>query len=206
MKEFWERSFREKREMWGLSPTRSALLTAVMFAQKGLKNVLIPGIGYGRNAQAFLNSGMEVTGIEISETAIQLAARHHGSSLTIHLGSVTDMPFDDQRYDGVFSHALIHLLDERERAAFIKHCYDQLADNGCMVFTAIAKTSPTYGKGTLLSKDRYKQHGGADIFFYDGASIQAEFGNYGLTAISEVMEDHPLYVIHCVKKGIESMK
>jgi len=29
-----------------------------------LKNILIPGIGYGRNARIFLEQGMAVTGIE----------------------------------------------------------------------------------------------------------------------------------------------
>ncbi len=61
--EFWEEAFKDKQEMWGLDSTQSALLTAAMFGDKGLKKVLIPGIGYGRNAQAFLSKGMEVTGI-----------------------------------------------------------------------------------------------------------------------------------------------
>ena len=199
MTEFWERNFREKREMWGLVPTQSAQLTAAMFADKGIKNVLIPGIGYGRNAQPFLSNGMGIAGIEISETAIALAAKHLGAGANIHHGSVTGMPFDDTLYDGIFSHALIHLLDEQERAAFIKSCYDQLTDNGCMVMTAIAKKAPSYGRGTLLSPDRYEQHGGAKIFFYDEASIYREFGSYGLTGISEVMENHPLYMITCNK-------
>lgn len=58
--------------------------------------MLIPGIGYGRNAQIFRDNGMKVTGIEISGTAIEMAKKHYGSDMTIYHGSVTDMPFDDQ--------------------------------------------------------------------------------------------------------------
>lgn len=200
MTEFWEEAFKARQEMWGLDSTQSALLTAAMFEDKGVKKVLIPGIGYGRNAQAFLSKGMEVTGIEISKTAIELSEKHYGSTMKIYHGSVIDMPFDNDRYEGIFSYALIHLLDENERTKFIKNCYDQLSDNGYMVFTAISRKAQTYGQGTFLSKDRYEQFGGVKIFFYDEASVQKEFGNFGLFEITEVAENHPLYLIKCFKK------
>lgn len=187
--------------MWGLNATQSALLTAAMFVDKAVKKVLIPGIGYGRNAQVFLSKGMEVTGIEISKTAIELAEKHYGSSMKIYHGSVTDMPFDNNRYEGIFCYALIHLLDENERAKFIKSCYDQLSDNGYMVFTAISRNSQTYGQGIFLSKDRYEQFGGVKIYFYDEISIQKEFGIFGLIETFEVAESHPMYLIKCFKKS-----
>lgn len=94
MTEFWEASFRDKKEMWGLEATESAKTTAKQFHKAGYGKVLIPGFGYGRNAKAFAELGMSVTGIEISQTAIDLAQHHFGNHLTIHHGSVTDMPFD----------------------------------------------------------------------------------------------------------------
>lgn len=197
MAEFWEEAFKDKEEMWGFAPARSALLTAAMFAEKGIKNVLIPGIGYGRNAQPFLDSGIKVTGIEISETAIALAQKRFGSAMNIYHGSVNNMPSDSMLYDGIFSHALIHLLDEDERSKFIKNCYEQLVDDGYMVFTAISKQAPTYGEGILVSKDRYEQSGGVRIFFYDEVSIKKEFANFGLISIAEIAENHPMYLIKC---------
>lgn len=50
---FWESAFIEKQEMWGFEPSKSAVLTKDFFVQKSVKNILIPGIGYGRNAQIF---------------------------------------------------------------------------------------------------------------------------------------------------------
>ena len=63
MTEFWEEAFKDKQEMWGLEPAKSALLTVDFFIANNVKNILIPGIGYGRNAGIFINSGIEVTGI-----------------------------------------------------------------------------------------------------------------------------------------------
>lgn len=78
--EFWEKSFIEKQEMWGFEPAKSAVLTKDFFLQKSVKNILIPGIGYWRNAQIFRANGIAVTGIEISETAIDMARKHYGQA------------------------------------------------------------------------------------------------------------------------------
>lgn len=165
--------------------------------------MLIPGIGYGRNARVFRDAGMEVTGIEISETAIALAGKYFGDSIPIYHGSVTEMPFDDKRYEGIFCHALIHLLDKQERMKLITDCYGQLAENAYMVFSAITKKAQTYGQGPCIGKDRFKLFGGVDMFFYDEESIGEEFGKSGLSEISDVDENYPFYLIKC-KKNVPS--
>ena len=79
MTELWENTFADKQMMWGAEPSRSAVFAGDYFARMGAKEILIPGIGYGRNAKPFLERGMSVTGIEISETAIGLARTRMGS-------------------------------------------------------------------------------------------------------------------------------
>ncbi len=83
MTEFWESSFIEKQTMWGFKPAESAVAAKDIFIQEKVKEVLIPGIGYGRNAQIFLDAGMDVTGIEISKTAIDLARTQSKLSIPI---------------------------------------------------------------------------------------------------------------------------
>lgn len=200
--EFWESIFSEKQEMWGFEPSISAMLTKDLFVSHSLKNILIPGIGYGRNARIFLEQGMAVTGIEISKTAIALAEKHFGTDLFIHHGSVTDMPFDHQQYDGIFCHALIHLLDSDERAKLIRDCYHQLAPDGFMVFSAISKKAHTYGQGPMISEDRYEIFDGVKMYFYDTASVHAAFDIAGLYEISEVEDSFPFFLIKCRKEKV----
>lgn len=200
MAEFWETAFNDKQEMWGMNPAKSAELTKNFFIEKSLKNILIPGIGYGRNAQPFIENGINVNGIEISKTAIDLAKKHYGNEMTIFHGSVTEMPFEDIKYDGIFCYALIHLLDNKERRKLIKDCYNQLTENGFMVFAAITKNAPQYGQGKLISKDRYEIHKGAKIFYYDRESVKTEFEKYGLFEITEVDESQTMYLIKCKKE------
>lgn len=199
--EFWESAFNEKQEMWGFEPSKSAVLTKDFFVQKSVKNILIPGIGYGRNAQIFIDNGIAVTGIEISKTAIEMAGKHYGTAMIIHHGSVIDMPFDDNKYDGIFCYALIHLLDSSERVKLIRDCYNQLSDNGYMVFVVISKEAPTYRQGKFVSKDRYEMFGGVKMFFYDIEEIHAEFDKAGLFEITAIIENYPFYLIKCKKGG-----
>jgi SAM-dependent methyltransferase len=199
--EFWESSFIKHQEMWGFEPSKSAMLTKDFFVEQAVKNILIPGIGYGRNAQVFKDSGITVTGIEISKTAIEMAWKHYGADIKIYHGSVTDMPFDNARYDGIFCYALIHLLNANERRKLIRDCYNQLYEGGYMVFTAISKEAQTYGKGKLISKHRYEVFDGVKMFFYDRESITAEFNKAGLFEITEIDETYPFVLIKCKKGG-----
>lgn len=202
MAEFWEDNFIEKQEMWGLEPSKSAILVKDFFVEKAIKNILIPGIGYGRNAQVFRDNGITVTGIEISQTAIDLAVKHYGTDLKIYHGSVTDMPFDNHKYEGIFCYALIHLLDSKDREKLIRDCYNQLSENGYMVFTAITKEAHTYGKGKFISKDRYEIFDGVQMYFYDKEAIHAEFDQFGLFEITELDESFPFFMIKCKKVSL----
>lgn len=200
MSEFWEKSFKEKQEMWGFEPAKSTILTKDFFVDNGVKNVLIPGIGYGRNAQIFREHGMNVTGVEISSTAIALARKHFGNNIPIHHGYVTEMPFDADLYDGIYCYGLLYLLNREERRKLIRDCYNQLTANGCMVFTVLTKEAETYGKGTFISKDRFEMFGGVKLYFYDKEAVREEFLEAGLLEVTEVTEDYPFYLIKCRKE------
>ena len=201
MAEFWEESFKVNREMWGFDPAKSTVLINDFFVEQSVKNVLIPGIGYGRNAQLFRENGMQVTGIEISKTAIDLAHKHFGENLLIHHGSATEMPFDENLYDGIYCYALLHLLDKNEREKLIQDCYNQLAENGFMVFATVSKKAPMFGQGIPISKDRFEVFGSVKMYFYDRESIEKDFANAGLFEIEEVDDIYPFYLIKCKKTG-----
>ncbi len=65
----------------------------IFFLEKNVKDILVPGIGYGRNAKVFIENSINVTGIEISKTAIDLARENGLEDVSIYHGSVNEMPF-----------------------------------------------------------------------------------------------------------------
>ncbi|GHT58426.1 methyltransferase [Bacteroidia bacterium] len=56
--EFWESNYIEKQTMWGFEPADSAIAAKDFFIKEKIADILIPGIGYGRNARIFLNNGI----------------------------------------------------------------------------------------------------------------------------------------------------
>lgn len=187
MKEFWENMFQQIGLLWQFEPADSAFRACDLFTENGFRKILVPGFGYGRNARLFVERGFEVTGIEIAETAIRLACEN-GLTIPVHHGSVNNMPFDDTIYDGIFCYALIHLLNQNERRQFLKNCYNQLRKGGIMVFSVVSKEYKLYGNGRPVSKDRFRINNGLNVFFYDSASVENEFGRFGLVKFHELDE------------------
>jgi SAM-dependent methyltransferase len=188
MENFWEKNFIEKQIMWGFEASESAYIVKDFFIDKGIKDILIPGVGYGRNARLFVEYGINVTGIEISKTAIELAFTKNDLHIPIFHGSVTDMPFDNKIYDGIFSYALIHLLNNYQRKKFIHDCFNQLKSGGFMFFSTISKNDLMYGKGKIISKDRFEITKGVNVFFFDEKTILKEFADYGFIDFLEIEE------------------
>jgi SAM-dependent methyltransferase len=184
---YWERRFKNEGAMWKYYPADSAVAALELFRNENLNKILIPGFGYGRNAKIFIDNGFKVTGIEIAESAIEIA-RSNGIICAIHHGTVTSMPFDNSKYDGIFCYALIHLLNKTERLAFLRSCYNQLKSDGLMVFTVATTESGLYGMGKILSKDRFEIAKGLKVFFYDSDSVKKEFTGFGLIEYSDIEE------------------
>jgi SAM-dependent methyltransferase len=187
MKEYWESKFKTEGPMWDFLPADSAMEAVKIFEANNLKNILLPGFGYGRNGKLFIEKGFNVTGIEISESAIEIA-RANNINCTIHSGSVTEMPFDNKIYDGIYCYALIHLLNKKERGVFLDSCYKQLRIGGLLIFVVATINTSMFGTGKKLSKNRFKISNGLDVFFYDSSSVVKEFSPCGLIDYKEIEE------------------
>ena len=199
MTEYWESRFREEGAMWKFEPSDSAILALEIFRKNAGNHILIPGFGYGRNGKLFYDNGFTVTGIEISESAIRLA-KENGIDCTVHHGSVTNMPFDNNVYDAVFCYALLHLLNKNERRAFLQSCYNQLKPEGLMIFTVVSRQANMYGTGKRVSTDRFRMNNGLSVYFYDSDSVAKEFAGFGLLECRDI--DEPIKFM----EGQEALK
>lgn len=210
MDNVWDDKFKSKREMWGWDPADSAIVALALFKKHKVQNILIPGFGYGRNAKVFIDAGFNVSGIEISSTAIEIADQHFDGKIKLYHGSVDLMPFDQELYDGIYCYALLHLLDAEKRAKLIDDCYKQLKPGGYMVFVSISKLDLRYGQGNEISKDTFATWPGVNLFFYDTISIELEFNKYDLVdaeVVNEPLKDvgdkprQKFWYIVCKKKN-----
>ncbi len=185
--EYWESRFKNEGAMWKLEPADSALLALKLFQNSGFRKILVPGMGYGRNAKVFHDNGFKVTGIEISASAVQLA-KENGLTFKMHCGSVTQMPFDDELYECIYCYALIHLLNKAERKQFLRNCFNQLKPGGIMVFTVASVSMSLFGTGRKLSENRFRVSKGLEVYFYDNKAVEKEFSPFGLNEIQDIAE------------------
>lgn len=82
-------------------------------------SVLEAGCGIGTDGVRFAKAGADYTGFDFSPTALSLA-RHRfemeGMDGRFLSGSVTQLPLRDQTFDLVFSHGVIHHVEDTEAA------------------------------------------------------------------------------------------
>ncbi len=188
MNTFWEERFREEGRIWGDTPSRTAAYAIELFKKARVREVLIPGSGYGRNAAAFVRAGFEVTGIEISDTALNLA-RHGSPEVRYHHGSVLEMPFDDSMYDGIFCFNVLHLFRKHDRAVFLQRCREQLKEGGVMFFVVFSDTESSYGTGRMVEEDTFESKPGREVHYYSREDLVSEFP--GLEILKEGITEDP---------------
>jgi 2-polyprenyl-3-methyl-5-hydroxy-6-metoxy-1,4-benzoquinol methylase len=191
MNTFWEERFCDEGRIWGDSPSRTAVYAIDLFRKTGVRKVLIPGSGYGRNAEAFARAGFEVTGIEISKTAISLA-RQGSLKIQYHFGSVLDMPFDNQVYDGIYCFNVLHLFRKDDRAAFLQRCREQLKDGGAMFFVVFSDNESSYGTGRMVEENTFESKPGREVHYYTDEDLVSEFRDLEIieTGMMEDPEEH----------------
>jgi SAM-dependent methyltransferase len=191
MNTFWEERFSDEGRIWGDTPSRSTGHAIRLFKKAGVHEVLVPGSGYGRNAVVFARAGFQVTGIEISATAVTLAQQNN-LGIRYHHGSVLDMPFDDSMYDGIYCFNLLHLFRKNDREVFLKRCREQLKNGGVMYFVVFSETEASFGTGRMVEENTFESKPGREVHYYSQEDLVSEFRGIELleTGKTEDTEDH----------------
>jgi SAM-dependent methyltransferase len=191
MNTFWEERFRDEGRIWGDTPSRTAVYAIELFRKTGVREVLVPGSGYGRNAEAFARAGFEVTGIEISKTAVSIA-RQGSPKVRYHCGSVLDMPFDNSVYGGIYCFNVLHLFRKSDRGAFLQRCRAQLKDGGVMFFVVFSDRESSYGTGRMVEENTFESRPGREVHYYSDEDLRSEFRDLEIvtTGMMEDPEEH----------------
>lgn len=195
--EYWNNRFTEKGKIWGIDPSKTAIYALKLFKKYDIKKILIPGAGYGRHTKFFSTNNYEVTGIEISEKGLVLSRKLDPKSNLI-LGSVLDMPFDDEIYDAVFCYNLLHLLLEKQRISFIEKCYNQLRDKGFAFFSVFSEQEESFGRGTKIEENTFESKPYRPTHYFTEEDLLQHFYAFCVieTDIIEEKENHGELGLH----------
>jgi SAM-dependent methyltransferase len=113
------------------------------------QTVLEAGCGTGNYLQALLPHLGGLVGVDSSEGMLAQARRKLGEDIELTCGSILDLPYEDERFDGIICNQVIHHLDEGPGAAddptawkscsfpnvarFIREAYRVLRPGGALV-------------------------------------------------------------------------
>ncbi|MFX1502298.1 MAG: class I SAM-dependent methyltransferase [Promethearchaeota archaeon] len=198
--EYWNSRFVDKGKIWGTEPSKTAKYALKLFKKYHIHKILIPGAGYGRHTKFFSLNNYEVTGIEISEEAINISKEFDLHSKLI-LGSVLDMPFNDEKYDAIFCFNVLHLLLENQRAFFLEKCYDQIQDNGFVFFSVFSELEDSFGKGPKIEENTFESKKGRPTHYFTEDDLLNHFKTFSVieTDIMEEKEVHGELGLHVHK-------
>lgn len=168
MQDYWDSRFLREGYIWSKRPSESAIYANRLFNKYDITDLLILGIGYGRNSLPFLESGHNISGIEISKVAIELLKKSELSNkIRIFNGSLIDMPFEDIKYDAIFSFNVLHLFNGNDRQTIMDKCKSQLNPNGLIFFTVMSELEPGYDDGIKIEENTFEKKGKPVHFFTD---------------------------------------
>ena len=189
--EYWEKRFLYGGKIWGVKPSKTANYALELFLEHNLHRILVPGAGYGRNTKLFTDANLKVVGIEFSESAINIAKTFNPKTQFFQ-GSVLDMPFNNEKYDGIYCHNVLHLFLKDDRISFLKKCYKQLRTKGFVFFVVFSDKERSFGKGKRIEENTYESKPWRPTHYFTELDLIEHFKEYSVieTGLMEDRENH----------------
>lgn len=103
------------------------------------------GCGTGTDAIFLAKNGFEVSAIDISEKAIEIAknkAEKEGVSVDFVVGDVLNMPFKDETFEFVNDNGCFHLLDKSKWNSFVKEVHRVMKPQGKILMKCFSDKEP----------------------------------------------------------------
>lgn len=148
-------------------------------------NVLDAGCAAGRDSIVLSDQGLDVTGLDLSEGLISIAKATF-PRISFIQGDFLSLPFEDNMFDGVWSHAsLVHMQTKQDAEDALAEFYRVLKTNG-IVFVFV-KTSE---KETDVVVDKLSNH---DRFFryYSEEEMGRMLTSQGFEVVESFQCDDP---------------
>lgn len=140
----WEEIFKEQGYVF-VDPHQDMFRLSEIFHEHEVKRILDLGCGTGRHLVYFSQAGFEISGIDSSETALDLARKwlkEEGFDADVHLGRMEDpLPYSDDFFDAIISIQVIHHNMIDDIVATIREI-ERVLTIGGYIFVTVAKLGP----------------------------------------------------------------
>ncbi|WFR58478.1 class I SAM-dependent methyltransferase [Anaerocolumna sp. AGMB13025] len=139
----WDKA---NEDVW-MKPSEESIYLAYLWKAKGFKKILDIGCGKGRHALLFAEFGFDVSGIDISESAVNSSSellKEKGFNGNIIKADFRKLPFADNSFDAVFSFLTISHSDTKGVKQAIKEIHRVVTAGGEMFISINSSDSSTF--------------------------------------------------------------
>ncbi|MDR2602463.1 MAG: methyltransferase domain-containing protein [Spirochaetaceae bacterium] len=172
MDNFWNERYINEQFIWGTKPSEFTVLCEKYLQKNKVKDILIMGIGYGRNGKYFTEKGYHVDGIEISEEAVKIG-KTFDPKINFIKGSILDLNIElDKRYDAVYCCDIMQLFPRIEQKIIIKNCIKNCKNNGIIIISCISNKDILYGRGKNIGENSFEIKEGHIMYFTNEEQIR----------------------------------
>lgn len=152
------------REAW-IQPEPFVKEAVARLQRAQVRRVLDLGFGVGRHAILMANAGFEVYGIDAAANGLAYAgewAEREGLSLTLSVGDMTKLPYEDGYFDAVLTwNVIYHGLGETIRQT-VGEIERVLRPEGWLICSLISTQNPKCGLGEEVEYHTYVIPGGGE--------------------------------------------
>ncbi len=133
----WEQSYQEQDTPWDLgeaSPPLIAVLNNEEIKLSVGQTALVPGCGYGHDAEALRRVGLEVTGLDLAPTALKSAEKLYGESVRWIEGDFLDTSMvQEHSVDMIFEHTCFCAIEPEQRRNYVESAKQWLVPGGFLL-------------------------------------------------------------------------
>lgn len=177
-KEAWEQFYNANNRPWrGMSRIKN-----IPFP-KGSK-ILEEGCGNGKTVSMLLKMGYHVTGIDFSQSAINACKHTFSDSNTAFIcGLITELPFDNNTFDGA---TVIHVLEHLDSENLVLAISElkRVLKNGSRVFVRCFEKGDMRSEKGVYENEIIVRGNGIMYRYFDSNELHHMFKDYACESIT----------------------
>lgn len=163
--------------------------------RRPIERVLDIGSGIGNHVMYFAEQGLSAAGIDISESAIDIArkrADRRGVDVEYETGSAETLPWTDDTFDLVVSDGVLDHVRFTEAKRIIEEIKRVSAPNAYIFLSLRSTTDSECGRGERVEENTYVMQEG-----YEQGMLQHYFDRQH---IAELLADYEIFDIEHIKR------
>lgn len=183
MKAYWDENWtawEQDRE-----PSSFARKALKLFTLKGVLSVLDLGCGTGRDSLFFMENGMHVTAVDVSQVALDAIRRPNIRKICAGLSELSLEPVS---FDAVYAHLSLHYFDDAATRRIIGNIFQALKPGGVFCVRCKSVKDRLYGQGIPAGPDMFED--GHLRHFFSPRYMQDILGVFDACAVTETKEDY----------------